>query len=319
MEFSQSVKEYDIVGIGVSTLDVLTIVEAFPSDESVQKALNAKFQGGGPIATALATAANMGGKVAMIDSLGDDFVGQYILNDFSKYGVVSSQIQVTANTTSSLASVWIRQRDGKRSIAYHPGSSPVLNASYANTDILKKAKIIHVNGRHLQFCLKACRLARANKVKTSFDGGKGRYRSELIPLIPLIDICIVASDFAYKYSNTTNIENAAQCFLEHGCELTVITDGENGSFIFSKDEHFHQPAFSIENVVDTTGCGDVYHGVFLLFLSRGFTLKQSAEYASAAAAINAQYIGGRGMLATMPEVTAFIKSYCHSTQTNAIK
>lgn len=309
MEFSQPAKEYDIVGIGVSTLDVLTIIDNFPSEESVQKAVNSKFQGGGPIATALATAANMGGKVAMIDSLGDDFVGQYILNEFSKYGVVCSQIQVTSNTTSSLASVWIRKRDGKRAIAYHPGSAPVLTESYEDTELIKKANIIHVNGRHIQFCLKACRLARANKVKTSFDGGKGRYRSELIPLIPLIDICIVASDFAYKYSNTTSIENAAQRFLECGCDLVVITDGESGSFIFSKDEHFHQPAFSIENVVDTTGCGDVYHGVFLFSLSRGFTLKQSAKFASAAAAINAQYIGGRGMLATMSEVAAFIQNY----------
>ena len=76
---------YDIVGIGVSTLDILTIVKEFPSEDSVQQAIDAKFQGGGPVATALVAAAKLGAKVAMIDSLGDDSVGQSILEEFNSY------------------------------------------------------------------------------------------------------------------------------------------------------------------------------------------------------------------------------------------
>ena len=347
MEFSQSVKDYDILGIGVSTLDLLTIVQDFSVEESVQQAIDAKFQGGGPVATALVAAAKLGARVAMIDSLGNDFIGKSILEEFDKYGVITNHIQITSGKTSSIASVWIRERDGKRSIAYKPGNSPELTDDDISLATIKKAKILHLNGRHLQCCLKACRLAKENGVKISFDGGGGRYRSELDPLMPFIDICIVARDFAEKYTRTNNVQNAAQCFLDQGCELVVITDGENGSHIFSKfEENFHQPAFKLEKVVDTTGCGDVYHGVFLFSLISGLTLAQlypkgldpsdvypirgyystkmgqararegkhesltlreAAKRATAAAAINTQRIGGRGMLSTMSEIIEFMQ------------
>ncbi|MEM9274184.1 MAG: carbohydrate kinase family protein [Cyanobacteria bacterium P01_F01_bin.143] len=298
---------YDIVGIGVSTLDILTIVKEFPSEDSVQQAINAKFQGGGPVATALVAAAKLGAKVAMIDSLGDDFVGQSILEEFNNYGVETKHIQITPGTTSAIASVWIREGDGKRAIAYRPGNTPELIDNDFSLEIIKKAKILHLNGRHLQYCLKACRLAKEHGVKISFDGGGGRYRDELDPLIPLIDICIVARDFAEKYTKTSNIQNAAQSFLDQGSELVVITDGDRGSYIFSKQaENFHQPAFQLDKVIDTTGCGDVYHGVFLFCLVSGFTLRESAQRATAAAAINAQRIGGRGNLSTMPEIIDFM-------------
>lgn len=309
MDFSQSVKEYDIVGIGVSTLDLLTIVEEFSLEDSVQKAVDAKFQGGGPIATALAAASQLGAKVAMIDSLGDDFIGQSILQEFEKYDVVTNNIKITSDTTSSVASVWVRKRDGKRAIAYIPGNSPELTANDIPVEIIKKTKIIHLNGRHIKCCLKSCRLAKDLGVKIAFDGGSGRYRSELDPLIPFIDICIVARDFAEKYTKTNLIKNAAQCFLDRGCEIVVITDGANGSYIFSKQEpSFHCPAFRLKKIVDTTGCGDVYHGVFLFSLACGLTLGECATRASAAAAINAQYLGGRGMLPTMSELLDFLKS-----------
>lgn len=301
---------YDIVGIGVSTLDILTIVKDFPSEDSVQQAIDAKFQGGGPVATALVAAAKLGAKVAMIDSLGDDFVGQSILNEFHSYGLVTKHIQITPGMTSAIASVWIREGDGQRAIAYRPGNTPELIDNDLSLEIIKKAKILHLNGRHLQTCLKACKLAKEHGVKISFDGGGGRYRSELDPLIPLIDICIVARDFAEKYTKTTNIQNAAQSFLDQGSELVVITDGDRGSYIFSKQaENFHQPAFRLDKVIDTTGCGDVYHGVFLFCLLSGFTLRESAQQATAAAAINAQCIGGRGNLSTMSEISDFMAYY----------
>jgi sugar/nucleoside kinase (ribokinase family) len=307
MESKRPVKDYDLVGIGVSTLDLLTIVEDFSSGDSVQKAVDAKFQGGGPVATALVAAAKLGAKVAMVDSLGDDLVGKLILEEFKSYGVITDRIKVTQHTTSSIASLWIKEFDGKRSIAYRPGTSPELTKNDLPRDAIANAKILHINGRHLQCCLEACKIAKNHHVKTSFDGGGGRYCPELDSLIPLMDICIVAKDFSEQYTKTNNIENAARYFLENGCELFVLTDGENGSYIFSQTgEHFHYPAFRTVKVIDTTGCGDVYHGVFLFSLASGMTLTECARRASAAAAINAQSIGGRGMLTTMPDLIKFI-------------
>ena len=59
----------------------------------------------------------------------------------------------------------------------------------------------------------------------------------------------------------------------------------------------HRPAYPVE-VVDTTGCGDVFHGVYAATLARGFDLAARIRWASAAAAIKATACGGQSGIPT---------------------
>jgi sulfofructose kinase len=139
--------------------------------------------------------------------------------------------------------------------------------------------------------------------QVSFDGGSGLYRPELRTLVPQTDICIVAHEFARQYTGEEQIEEAAQVLLSEGPRLVVITDGIQGSWVFSKQgESFHQPATLFPHVVDTTGCGDAYHGAFLFGLLRGFPLKKTAALASTVAGLNSQALGGRAGLPTYEQV-----------------
>src|SRR5512142_3208173 len=126
---------------------------------------------------------------------------------------------------------------------------------------IRSARILHVNGRHWQACMAAVRAARAAGVQVSFDGGAGRYRPELNELVPLTDIAIVARDFAEKYTSRMDIARAAEKLLSDGPGLVVITGGTEGSWIYARDgQSFHQEAYLMPRVLDTTGCGDSYHG-----------------------------------------------------------
>jgi sugar/nucleoside kinase (ribokinase family) len=69
-----------------------------------------------------------------------------------------------------------------------------------------------------------------------------------------------------------------------------------------------QSWWSSPQVLDTTGCGDAYHGAFLFGLLRGLPLPQTAALASAAAALNGQAFGGRAALPCLPEVEAFLRA-----------
>ncbi len=62
------------------------------------------------------------------------------------------------------------------------------------------------------------------------------------------------------------------------------------------------------DVVDTTGCGDGYHGAFLFGLLKGLNWKQTAALASAVAALNSQALGGRTGLPTLNQVTSFLSA-----------
>lgn len=304
------VKKHDVLGLGVATIDLLALVEHFPSSESVQQARRYIIQGGGPVATAMVTLSRLGARTAMLDILGDDRWGSTIREELERDGVDAEYVISAKGCISSIASILVRRRDGARSIVFMPGNTPEYPVSEISFRKISAAKILHLNGRHWETCVKACTYARQAGVTISFDGGAHRFRPELKELVPMTDICIVAREFAEQYTGRTGIEKAARGLMNEGPALVVITDGIRGSWIFQgEDTAFHQPAYTVQNVVDTTGCGDAYHGAFLFGVLRSMDLRTTASLASAVASMNARHLGGRTGLPRLEEVQEFISRH----------
>jgi sulfofructose kinase len=303
-------KTIDVVGIGVSTLDMFTVVDKFPTTREVQKAITMVLDGGGPVATAMATLAKLGAITVMIDNLGGDWSGSLILEDFKKYNVNIHCLEIFPKYSSSIANILVQKDTGIRAIIFQPGSVPEIKNISKYASIIQKAKILHLNGRHLDASLEAINIAQRARGKVSFDGGANRYNPNMRLIVPKVDICIVAKEFALSYTGETRIDHAGNILLKAGPELVVITDGINGSWVFNKGiGMFHQPAFKIDNVVDTTGCGDSYHGAFLYGFIHNMSLQKSAEFASAVAALNTQSLGGRKGLPSLETVDNFLLNY----------
>jgi sugar/nucleoside kinase (ribokinase family) len=299
--------QFDVVGLGVSVIDIVQRVDHFPAKEEIQRALAMTIQGGGPVATAMVTLARLGASVTMLDVVGDDWRGELILEEFQREGVCTDHIRQEQDCTSALACVLVKKGDGTRTIVFFPGSTPEISAAEVPRAVIESASFLHLNGRHWEACLQACVWARNAGVQVSFDGGAFRYRPELKQLVPLTDICIVARDFAEKYTGQSDVQPAGEMLLAEGPGIAVITDGVLGSWIYSQEGHaFHQPAYLLPSVVDTTGCGDSYHGAFLFGLVQGMGLEKTASFASAVAALNSQQLGGRGGLPTFQQVMAFL-------------
>ena len=55
------------------------------------------------------------------------------------------------------------------------------------------------------------------------------------------------------------------------------------------------------NVVDTTGCGDVFHGAYAWALARGIDIPERIRLASAAAAVKATRFPGAARAADLPD------------------
>lgn len=304
-----SKKQIDVIGLGASTIDVLTLVEHFPTRREVQQALSTVIQGGGPVATAMVTVSRLGGGAAMIDSIGNDWAGGLVLRDFQKEGVETEHIQVHRGQTTAVSNILVSAVDGARAIMFLPGTSPEPALSDAQKAAIQSARILHITGRHWDACMDALDLAKQHNIRISFDGGADRFKPELKRLVPLTDICIVARDFAEKFTGETGPLLAAKSLLAEGPEIAVVTDGVNGSWVCTcEGESFHQPAFLFPDTVDTTGCGDSYHGAFLAGLVKGFTVKKSAAMASAVSGMNSRHLGGRTGIPSFNEVTKFLYS-----------
>ncbi len=297
-----------ILGIGVCTLDVLLVVDTLPGEEGVEMAHRAQLMGGGPVATALVAAASLGSRTAMLDRLGaDDWRSAHILREFEQFGVDASRIVLEEGTEASLASAFVRASDGARAIRFVPSTTAAIAPADLDREHLLSFRFLHCNGRHPEASLAAAQLCRdsGGSTKLSFDGGAGRYREAVLPSLGAADIAIVAEEFAEKASGETDPHRAAAGLAElcPHAELIGITAGERGSWLFPcGDESFHQPAFPVDEIVDTTGCGDVYHGAFLHALDTGRDYREAARIASAAGALNAAGLGGRGGLPDLEKV-----------------
>ncbi len=296
--------DFDVIGLGVATLDLLARVDHFPCGEEIQRAEDMAIQGGGPVATAIVALARLGARTAMFDAVGDDWRGDLIRAEFEREGVSTQHLRRCAGRTSATACVMVRKSDGARSIVYLPGSTPELQVADLPRPAIESARAIHVNGRHAAACLQACQWARQAGALVSFDGGAGRYRPEMRALVSLADVCIVAREFAERYTSASDLQTAAARLLGEGPRLVVITDGVNGSWVFPPG--LHQPAYPLAIAVDTTGCGDAYHGAFLFALLQDMRPQEAAAFASAAAALNARNLGGRVGLPSRHEVEAFL-------------
>ncbi len=299
----------DAIGLGVSTLDIVTLVDHFPAGEEVQRAYDMTLQGGGPVATAIVTLARLGARCAMLDTLGDDWRGRLILDEYRREGVSTEFLHVADSCTSATACILVEKNSAARTIVYLPGTTPELSASMLPRQAIESCRILHLNGRHWQACLEAARWRQASGALTSFDGGAGRYRPEMRELLPLCQVAIVARGFAADYTGTDDPGQASECLQRDGPQLVVITDGARGSWVRARGEPpFHQPAYRVPRLVDTTGCGDAYHGAFLFGLLQGWDLRRTAAFASAAAALNAQQLGGRRGLPRHDDVRAFLQT-----------
>ena len=300
--------QIDVVGLGASTVDILTLVDHFPTGRETRQSLDMAIQGGGPIATAMVTISRLGGRTAMIDSLGDDWAGERVVREFEVEGVVTSHLDIHPGCTTSVSNILVSAAEGgARAILFTPGSIPELSLSASQKSAIRSAKFIHLNGRHWKACLEAVDVAKASNVRVSFDGGANRFRPEMKRLVPLTDICIVAKDFAEKYTGEGSPSKSSELLLKEGPAIAVVTDGVNGSWVSTRDGlSFHQPAFLFPQTVDTTGCGDSYHGAFLFGLQKGHTAENSARLASAVAALNTRHLGGRTGLPGFADVLSFL-------------
>ena len=298
-----------IAGLGMSVLDLVQVVEAFPEAGGVSRVLDSVMMGGGPVPTALCAAAKYGVPAVILDRLGEDWKGALLRADYERYGVETRYLLSEPGRTNTLGTVLVRQSDGERHLIYEEGDTTPLSTTGLPAEVLEACHLLHLNGRHWPACLDAARRVRERGGLVSFDGGAHRYDPKFVELFPWIDVLIVAADFADQAVGIGSRESQLERLVRWGGSLTGITDGIRGSWILKKGEvPFHQPAFEVPRVVDTTGCGDVYHGIFLAALVESESPRVAAKLASAGSALAATALGGRGFLPTKAEIAAFLES-----------
>ena len=288
-----------ILCVGAAVVDCVFHLQALPKLPEKYGTEEADVVGGGCAANAAVAIARLGGDVVLGARLGDDSIGDMIVEDLAREGVDVSNVTRTAGAKSSYSSVLI-DAEGERQIVNFRGAGLVLATDWFEG--LADVGAVLTDTRRVDAAMAALELAKARGIPGILDGEA--------PIDP--NLMGAASHVALSMQGLRSlypdldIEDALLAIAQaHDC-WACVTDGADGVWFTENGEVRHIPAFKI-TPIDTLGAGDVWHGVFALMLAESMSAEEAIRHANGAAALKCLTKGGRAGAPSRAQLKDFLK------------
>lgn len=301
--------DLQIVGLGMATLDVLLRLKDMPTWEHGTRLNGFRFDGGGPVGTAIVAAARLGARVGFIGTAGNDEAAELKMRSLVESGVDLSRMVYRQVPEDQIVIVHVHAETGERVFSgVEHGRRVPLRAEELDRDYITSAEYLHLDGFHAPAALQAAQWMHQAGKTVVLDGHKtsSRVSDHLRALVSHVDILISGSGFAQGLAGLPDIWQAGAAVLQMGPRIFVQTEGASGSYTVTREEQFHTPAFGVD-VIDTTGAGDVFHGAYIVGLLHGWDLRRTALFATAVSAIKCAKLGGRAGIPCFEEALAFLQ------------
>ncbi|MCB1383716.1 MAG: adenosine kinase [Notoacmeibacter sp.] len=258
---------------------------------------------GGSAGNTAAGIASFGGRTAYFGKVSNDSLGRIFTHDIRAQGVDFDTRALPGNPPTARSMIFVTP-DGERSMNTYLGACIELGPEDVEADKAKAAKVTYFEG-YLWDPPRAKEAIRQAAALTHAGGGEmamtlsdpfcvDRYRDEFLELMRWGTVDIVfANEHELKSLYQTADFGTALDAIRADCKLAAVTCSEQGSVIVRGGETFKVDAITIDNLVDTTGAGDLYAAGFLHGYTAGLPLGTCGELGSLAAGIVIQQIGPR--------------------------
>jgi sugar/nucleoside kinase (ribokinase family) len=302
--------KFDVLGIGISAVDDLFYISEYPSANCKLPIESSARCGGGPACTAIASVGALQGRASYVARLGRDDVSQYIKSELRRKNVdISCMIEDLSGAPYHC--IIVVDVKGNRMVLYDPSLYRVVTTEDVSDSLLQSTSILLLD--HLSGSAATGIAERARRLGIPTLGDIEGQSEEGLRLAALMDYLIVPEDFAFWATGETRPDHACALLARSQRTATIVTCGSRGCYCLTKPDRqvSHHPAFAVE-VFDTTGCGDVFHGAFALAIARGASVLDAVTFSSAAAALKAHSLEGRGhgwnALPTLESVLQFLRA-----------
>lgn len=301
---------WDILGLGVVAVDDLLYVERFPRPNTKTPIQGRERQGGGLTGTALVAAARLGARTAYLAILGDDALSRFTLEALEHEGVDCAPVVRHPDAHPVYAVVIVDRASGERTIFYTAEGYMPVPPERIDEQLIKQCRVLFVDYTAGEGGLYATMLAHRYGIPVIADIERERAPA-MAELIPQVDHLIVDVETAARMTGEAQPQRMVRALARHNRACCVVTAGEKGCWYAEwGGEVRYFPAYRVE-VVDTTGCGDVFHGAYAACIARGDPVTRAIQIASATAALKATRPGGRSGIPTWPVVEAFLNTATH--------
>jgi ribokinase len=290
---------FQVYGLGQCSLDYIGKVDNYPPPDVKCEFTDMVIEGGGPVATALVALARWGVSCAFAGVLGDDPFGAMIKASLDKEGIDTSGVLVRKGFDSQFAFIVAEPGLGRRTIFWRRPTGPPPEPDEIDHSIIRKAKVLHVDGLFTESCLAACKTAKEAGVQVVVDAGS--LREGTLEIARVSDYFLASETFAEALVGEGRPLDACYKLAELGPRVVGVTTGPRGYVALEGGNIIERPAYPVE-AVDTTGCGDVFHAGFTYGLIEGWKVDKCLDFAAWAAAEVSLELGGRAGIPPLEEV-----------------
>ena len=300
-------KEIDVFTIGELLVDMISN----DYDDNFDCNQYTKHFGGSPANIAM-NIKRLGGNAAISSSVGNDGLGDFLINHLKNNNIDTSYINKVNNSTSMVlvsksksTPVPIFYRGADYNIDYDD------NIDYA----LKNCKIVHFSCWPIsqessrQTIEKVIDKARKNNILIGFDPNyhemiweKNHDGLEYIKnLVSKVDIIKPSEVDAERIFGPDTPENQVKKFIDLGAKLVIMTLGKDGAIVTNGVETLKFKTLATE-IVDITGAGDAFWSGFYTGLTKSYSLKDSLNLGFATSAFKLKHVGAITNLPTIEEI-----------------
>ncbi|HET7604508.1 MAG TPA: adenosine kinase [Sphingomicrobium sp.] len=258
---------------------------------------------GGSAANSMAGAAALGMDVAFVGQVADDQFGAIFAHDMLALGVRFDTPPLKAPPPTGRCLILVTP-DGQRTMNTCPAASHELTAAALDPALIRSAAVTFLEGylwgpeRPRAAMLEAARIAEAAGRTVAFTLSEslciGDRRGGVLGMIDagLVDILFGNE---HEMRHLTGCDTIGDCIaaLSPKVGTLVITRGAEGALAAERGECVEVAAAPADQVVDTTGAGDLFAAGFLAARLREQPLERCLETGALAAAEVISHFGAR--------------------------
>jgi ribokinase len=302
-----------ILVIGSLNMDLVAVAPRIPVISETIIGTSFLSEPGGKGANQAYAAAQLGGNVAMLGSIGNDEFGKQMRKNLEAVGCDASKILVEPGS-SGIALIFV-DSVGQNSIIVVPGANNALTPQHVASafEHLADVKIVLLQLEiPIESVLAAAQAARRLGATVILDPAPAPASALPVELLRNVDIltpneteAAILAGLAPANLEPAQAAEIGKRLLRMGASLVVLKLGSQGCMIVDEESSVLIPAPIVE-AKDTTAAGDVFNAGLAVALSEGLDLSAACRFANHAAALSVTRFGAQAAAPHRTDVDRFI-------------